>query len=59
MKNANAKTWKNFVVMLTDLGVKNTSSEIASVINRDGTENVTPMQVAGVRASITKKRNLL
>ena len=53
------KTWKDFVVMLTDLGVKNTSDEIASVINRDGSNNVTRQMVAGVRAGITKKKQSL
>jgi hypothetical protein len=52
----NGKSWKDFVVMLCDLGVQNTSQEIAHVINRNGTEKVTWYQVAGVRSHLTRKR---
>lgn len=55
---ANGQTWKEFVVMLCNLGVQNSSKEIASIINRNittGGSAITWQQVAGVRASLTKK----
>ena len=53
---ANGQNWKEFVVMLCNLGVQNSSKEIASIINRNISGNtVTWQQVAGVRASLTKK----
>jgi hypothetical protein len=52
---SNNKTWKDFVVMLHDLGVQNTSSEIARVINRSSDEQVSWCQVAGVKSAITRK----
>lgn len=53
---ANGQDWKEFVVMLCDLGVRNSSGEIASIINRNNNLNITERQVAGVRAAATKKR---
>lgn len=49
------KTWKDFVVMLHDLGIQNSSQEIATVINRNNDVKVSWQQVAGVRASVTRK----
>jgi hypothetical protein len=56
MKMANGQNWKEFVVMLCNLGVQNSSKEIASIINRNITgQSVSWQQVAGVRANLTKK----
>lgn len=53
---ANGQNWKEFVVMLHNLGVQNSSKEIASIINRNiSGDSVSWQQVAGVRASLTKK----
>lgn len=53
---ANGQNWKEFVVMLCNLGVQNSSKEIASIINRNITgQSVSWQQVAGVRANLTKK----
>lgn len=53
---SNGKTWKDFVVMLCDLGVQNSSQEIAQVINRNNDVKVTWQAVAGVRGNLTRKR---
>jgi radical SAM superfamily enzyme len=52
---ANGKNWKEFVGMLVDLGVQNSSKEIATIINRNNETQISWQQVAGVRAAITKK----
>lgn len=49
--------WQDFVKQLCALGVKNTSKEIADIINSNSTITVTSMQVAGVKSSYTKMKN--
>lgn len=51
-----SKNWKEFVTMLVDLGVQNSSQEIANVINRNGSNNVSWQQVAGVVGKARKGR---
>lgn len=55
MSNSNNKNWKDFVIMLHHLGVKNSSKEIASVVSEVCTP-VTWQQVAGVKAGITRSQ---
>jgi hypothetical protein len=57
MENKNMNNWKKFVVSLCELGVTNTSSEIAAVINKNGTEDVRANQVAAVKANWKRRAN--
>lgn len=43
--------WKQFVIACCRLGVKNTSKEIAEVINHNDGAKITPGQVAAVKAN--------
>ena len=49
--------WKVFVGKLVELGVSNSSSEIATVINRNSGLSITSQQVAGVKAAATRRLN--
>lgn len=49
-------TWQTFVRQLCELGVQNSSKEIAAIINNNTGQSITPMQVAGVKAAYTKSR---
>jgi hypothetical protein len=55
---ANGQNWKEFVTMLVDLNVQNSSQEIAAIINRNSSEQVSWQKVAGVRSALTKKQNI-
>jgi len=50
------ENWKNFVVALCRLNTTNKSAEIAQVINKHGGQNVSPGQVAAVRANFKMGR---
>ena len=54
--SSSGKSWKEFVVMLCDLGVQNSSQEIAHVINRNNDVKVTWQAVAGVVGNTRRKR---
>lgn len=47
------KTWKDFVVMLCNLGATNSSKEIAQILSAKG-ETVSTGQVAAVKANHTR-----
>lgn len=50
-------SWKDFVNMLLEIGVKNTSKEIANIINSNNNfPKVTWFQVAGIMAAYTKRK---
>lgn len=55
MNTSNTKNdWKKFVVMLLQLGVNNTSEEIANVIYKHSDQIVTKGQISAVKANFTR-----